>query len=199
MCRGSLLRRLRNGLFWGRWGRVLLEQVLVVLRAWHRVSVHAGRDSRMTARRTCTILSTGSFSFTFRMSRASSSVIRCSLVSLSVIEPEFAFPTPAASPSAVPGGRYFASASLRQHRPLFTGYSSKLETRTGYCLLPCRVERLPKDFRASNGDLHDGPWRRLSQACKPFISSLQNAYEYEMRTMTPNPAHDDGDSARELL
>ena len=113
------------------------------------------------------ILSTESSFFTFKICRASSAVIRCSRVSLSVSEPEVAFPTPATSAPAAPVGRYFASADTTRERTEDTsalapaqegneGQSKEVRTRDG--LSPRSVERLPEDFRASDRNLHNDLW-----------------------------------------
>ena len=159
------------------------------------------QDRDMYARRTCKTLSTESSFFTFRINRASSTVIRCSLVSLSVADPVVAFPTPAASPPAAPCGRYFASKSACQHNPhiLYTPAARAVISRTRCSLLPGGVERLSKDFCASNSDLHDGLWRRLSGTSTRLVSLAWKCTRVDIRTIAPNPTRDDGDSIGQRL
>lgn len=63
------------------------------------------KTESLLQRRTRKMISRGSSRFTLRMRRASSGVILCSRVSLSVTEPDVAVLRPAASPAAPPTGR----------------------------------------------------------------------------------------------
>jgi hypothetical protein len=100
----------RTGRCHFRW-RIGLKQVFVVLirPIVNNKSARAG-DRPSDDGHTCRIFSMLSSRFAFRMRCASSTVIRCSRVSLSVNDPVVAFPTPATSDPIAPCGRCFASA-----------------------------------------------------------------------------------------
>jgi len=110
----------RRSLWRHFWRRICLEQVLIALTAvcrdkysrvkffWESIILPIQNG------RTCRICSMPSPRFVLRIRCASSSVIRCSRVSLSVTEPVVAFPTPATSEPIAPCGRCFAST--RTHK-----------------------------------------------------------------------------------
>jgi len=74
-----------------RWG-VCFKEMLVILDADENIHLIL-----YIVRRTLMMASNFSSRFTLRISCASSNVIRCSRVKLSVADPEFALPTPATS------------------------------------------------------------------------------------------------------
>jgi hypothetical protein len=76
------------------------------------------------AQRTLSTFSISSPRFTFKIKWASSKVIRCTLVSLSVTDPEVAFPTPATSFPKSPCGLCFASKFRKVSNSAFCDNSS---------------------------------------------------------------------------
>jgi hypothetical protein len=97
--------------------------------------------------------------FVLRIRCASSSVIRCSRVSLSVIEPVVAFPTPATSEPIAPCGRCFAS--IRKNLRICLAGIIRKHT---FCSLSCGLKQcLSKNLGPRDHDLDDKFWGRLEE------------------------------------
>lgn len=94
--------------------------------------------------------------FTFSTMCASSSVIRCSRVSLSDAEPDVALSTPAASPPIAACGRYFASMLQS---------ACRVQVCIALCTFDCLPARgrqcLAENLGTCYGNLYDDLWRRL--------------------------------------
>lgn len=100
-CRFPILFGLRH-----RWG-VCFKEMLVILGVDENIHLIL-----CMVRRTIMIFSNFSSRFTLRISCASSNVIRCSRVKLSVADPEFALPTPATSLAIPACGECLASSTF---------------------------------------------------------------------------------------
>lgn len=113
---------------------------------------------------------------------------------MSVSEPDVAFPTPATSPPAAPGGRYFASAgSSSPVRQIFNQAKHiRVEAHTRCSLLPRGIQCLAEDFCASDRNLHDDLWRRLHPQARHFSQSPR---ALEGTAAETYHARDDGDSS----
>lgn len=109
--------------------------------------------------RTCKIRSIPSAGFVLRIRCASSSVIRCSRVSLSVIEPVVAFPTPATSEPIAPCGWCFAST----HENLRACLADITWRHTLRSLSPGLQQCLSEYLGPRDQNLDDKFWGRLDE------------------------------------